>query len=217
MLTDAEKETLKAFPSDASMAEFGALVGMNRRGVLDFLTRNIFVASEKRGRILVAESIRRWGDHLRAMASKNAGAGETGLASERAKLASAQRQEVELRLARARGEYVPLADVVDGWSSIAQIVRSQGLGQASRIGAAVPHLTLHDLQVVAGLMREMLESIAEEVAALAVVGSASGGEMLSDEKLTVKPVMVEVKIPTNRGRQPGIKETRPRAKRKSRA
>lgn len=215
MFTDAETETLKVFPREVSAHEFGALVGMNRQSVQDHLRRNIFMPGSKRGQILVAESIRRWGDHLRAMASKNAGAGETGLASERAKLASAQRQEVELRLARARGEYVPLADVTDGWAKVAQIVRAQALAQTSRIGAKVPHLTAHDRAEIATLNREMLEAISEEVAALQVVGSAGGSEFETDEPVTAKPRPVEVKVPTNRGRPKGVKDSKPRAKRRS--
>ncbi|MFC5509281.1 hypothetical protein [Bosea massiliensis] len=193
-----------------------AFTNMSTRGVRDFVARRIFVPGSKKGLLKFVESIHRYHDHLRASAIGKAGGGERDtLTTERANLAKLQAQEVELRLARARGEYVPLSDVTDGWAKVAQIVRAQGLAQTSRIGAKVPHLTAHDRTEIATLNREMLEAIAEEVAALQVLGSAGGAEFTSDQPVKAKPKLTEVKIPTNRGRPQGVKDSKPRAKRRS--
>lgn len=211
MFTDAERATLFDFPREVSYAEIGALTGVNQSGIYEFLKRNIFVKSRP-GYVLYLESIRTWGNHLRKLKMAGSSTSEPNEFNKaRTNLAALQAQEVELRLARARGEYVPLSDVVDAWAKVGQIVRTQGLGQASRIGAAVPHLTAHDREVVARLMREMLESIAEEVMTLATIGSSGGREMVDEDAPKAQPKLTEVKIPSNRGRKKGGKDTKPRA------
>ncbi|MCZ8103991.1 MAG: hypothetical protein O9972_39620 [Burkholderiales bacterium] len=197
-------DLLEGFPREVSVAQLSVFLGINERNTRALITRKIAVRGKTKSKWLLLETLHNYHASLRASATGRAdGSDGKTLASSRANLADLQAQEVQLRIARARGEFVSLADVSEGWAKVAQIVRSEALAMPSRLGFAIPHLTPFDRSRVGELMREMLTSISEEVASLGVMGSPGGEEFVKEQPAKARPKPVEVKIPSRAGRPRG--------------
>ncbi|AYR24248.1 phage terminase Nu1 subunit (DNA packaging protein) [Herbaspirillum sp. 1173] len=87
-----------------TQAAFGALVGISQPAVSELLTRGILQPGEPAGVWLKA-----YCTNLREQAAGRFAAGELDLATERAALARAQREKVEMQNAVTRRELAPVA------------------------------------------------------------------------------------------------------------
>ena len=84
------------------------------------------------------ETVGRYAEHLRGIASGRGGEAETlTLTGERARLARAQAEAVEMKNAQARGELVRAEDVERAWADTLRRVRSRILAVPSRVRQAV--------------------------------------------------------------------------------
>lgn len=83
-------------------AEFGALVGVSRQAVGAMIERGVLSASMTTGGALLA-----YCGHLRETAAGRLASGDIGLATERAGLAKAQRERIEMQNAVTRRELLP--------------------------------------------------------------------------------------------------------------
>jgi hypothetical protein len=68
----------------------------------------------------------------------------------------------ELKFRQEAGELVPAADVEHRLEDVFLSCRTRLLGLPSRARQALPHLTLEDLAVLEGLVREALEELGRE-------------------------------------------------------
>lgn len=84
--------------------EFGDLIGISQPAVSDLLSRGVIAEGEPLG-----VWIKRYCGQLREMAAGRAAAGGLDLATERAALARAQREKIEMQNAVTRGELTPTA------------------------------------------------------------------------------------------------------------
>ncbi|SFG29907.1 Phage DNA packaging protein, Nu1 subunit of terminase [Duganella sp. CF458] len=87
-----------------SQAAFGDLVGISQPAVSDLLTRGVLTAGEP-----ASVWLKQYCRNLREQAAGRQAAGELDLATERAALARAQREKVELQNAVTRRELAPVA------------------------------------------------------------------------------------------------------------
>lgn len=114
-----------------------------------------------RARYDVAESVGRYIEHLRAIASR-AGPASAGdeLKAEKLRLTRAQADKEETRVARERGELVAADAVTREWASLLRDVRNALLAVPSRCGATLGHLTATDIATIEREIRTALEGVA---------------------------------------------------------
>jgi len=146
-----------------STDELGALLGVTARTVTELGRRGI-IRRAGRGRWPLAESIRLYCEHLRETAAGRAGADADGrpldLAAERAKLARAQRERVELDNAVRRGELVEVEGIRGRYAGMVTAAKSKLLGVPSKAKGRLPHLVIEDIETLEELIHEALAELA---------------------------------------------------------
>jgi phage terminase Nu1 subunit (DNA packaging protein) len=115
-------------------ADFARLIGASTRTVRELGARGILVYEGNL--IRAAESLRAYAGSLRKAAHDRAESDGQDLISERAKLASVQRQRGELALTKSRSDVMDLDEVAKGWDKLATVVRKAVLGIPGRARAA---------------------------------------------------------------------------------
>ncbi len=86
-----------------SQSDFGALVGVSRQAIGDMISRGILDPNESGEKMLLA-----YCSHLREVAAGRLASGDLDLAAERAGLAKAQRERIEMANAEKRRELAPV-------------------------------------------------------------------------------------------------------------
>lgn len=66
----------------------------------------------------------------------------------------------EIEVEKRTGELLPAVEVQEAWADILRQVRSGALALPSRVRARLPHLTAHDVEVIADEVRQVLTAIA---------------------------------------------------------
>ncbi|WP_371055733.1 DNA packaging protein [Rhodosalinus sp. K401] len=126
-----------------------ALSGLVKRGIAVKMGRDAYD---------LRETVGNYAEHLRGIASGRGGEAETlTLTGERARLARAQAEAVEMKNAVARGELVPAEEVARGWSDTLRRVRSRILAVPSRVRQAVEL----EPEAVTLIDRELREALTE--------------------------------------------------------
>ena len=131
---------------------------VRRRG-RELAVRDVVV---RRGRGLYAlkVSVRRYCDTMRkSLTGRGGEALAATAAAERARLARAQADKVELQNARANGSLLDAGAVEAEWSGVLRTVRAGMLAVPSRVVQRLPHLTAHDVTEIDGEVRAVLTEI----------------------------------------------------------
>lgn len=148
--------------TELSAKQLGAMLGISARMVTNLHDKGIVVKAG-RSRYRVAESVHNYCAHLRATAAGRGGATAVdALATERTRLAREQADQTALKNAALRKELVSAADVEREWSEVLRRVRSGCLAIPARVRQALPHLTVHDAQVIDGELRAALTEIGHD-------------------------------------------------------
>jgi terminase small subunit / prophage DNA-packing protein len=108
-----------------TQAEFGALVGVSQQAIGNLVGRGILDKSMDGHQLLQV-----YCSHLREQAAGRAANGDLDLATERAGLAKAQRERIEMQNAVTRGELAPVA--------LIEAVLSMAGGKIAGILEAIP-------------------------------------------------------------------------------
>lgn len=141
--------------------DLASAFGVSDRSIRDFADRSLVVKTG-RGKYRLIESVKLYTAHLREVAAGRGGeAGVLDLTTERARLAKEQADGHELKNAVARRELVAREEVVRGWADILRKVRSRILSCPSRIRSRLPHLTVHDGEVIDAELREALTELSD--------------------------------------------------------
>lgn len=150
-------------PFELDERGMAALMRLSLSQVRTKAREGLFVRSG-RGRYDVAESVGRYVEHLRSIASRvgNTPPGGTpdDLKAEKLRLTRAQADKEESRAARERGELVPADAVAREWAAILRDLRNAFLAVPSRCGAGLPHLTSTDIATMDREIRLALEGVA---------------------------------------------------------
>ncbi|MCC3245095.1 hypothetical protein LG047_07155 [Methylocystis sp. WRRC1] len=136
--------------------ELAKLLGVHERTIRDLVDREVIVKAE-RGKYELAASVRAYCEHLRHVASGRGGeSGVSTLTAARARLAREQADAAALKNAALRGEMIAAAEVAAAWRMIMTGVRSRMLAIPSRVRAAIPHMTLSEVDIVE---REVVDAL----------------------------------------------------------
>ncbi len=133
------------------------LLNLTERRVQQLVDEGIIIRPE-RGRYDLVRSVRGYVEWLQTRAVK--GDAEAADDVEKAKLRklTAEAELAEQKSAQIKGELVAASDVEREWASIFRQLRSSILAIPSRMGAALPHLTKHDIEVLdRGLRRALTD------------------------------------------------------------
>lgn len=159
----ATDPALKQEPRTISKSGFAKLINVSAGRVSQMITAGMPVDRDgkldvARCKLWIAENI----NPTRAAAQVQGATlfGEEkqtiSLTVERARLAKAQADAVELKNATSRRELVPAADVERLWSGEWMQLRSSVLAVSSRLRQRLPHLTATDIEAIDGELRQML-------------------------------------------------------------
>ncbi|SEN57909.1 Phage DNA packaging protein, Nu1 subunit of terminase [Gemmobacter aquatilis] len=162
--TTAHENTPAPLPIEMDERGMAALMRLSLSQVRTKAREGLFVRSG-RGRYDVAESLGRYIEHLRSVASRSGGrpsaVGDADdLRAEKLRLTRAQADKEETRVARERGELVPADAVTREWASLLRDLRNALLAVPSRCGATLGHLTATDIATIDHEIRTALEGVA---------------------------------------------------------
>ncbi|MGQ0565980.1 MAG: DNA packaging protein [Gemmobacter sp.] len=149
-------------PATMSESELATLMGIGASRVRT-LARDGAIVRSARGRYDVRASLTRYLDQLRTHAARAGRPPEGGddYKAERTRLAREQADASALKNAALRGEMVAAADVQREWAGILRDTRNALLAVPSRCGAALPHLTGHDVATITTEIGTALEGLSK--------------------------------------------------------
>lgn len=150
-----------------TQTEFGTLVGVSQQAISSLVGRGVIDLEVSGGAALLA-----YCSHLRETAAGRAAGGDLDLAEERAKLAKAQRERIEMANAVTRGELAPVV-------LIEEVLAKAG-ARISGIFDAIPGAVRRR---VPSLSSEEIGNIEKEVAkARNIVAAISLADLREDEE-----------------------------------
>lgn len=127
-----------------TQAAFGSLVGISQQAVGNLVGRGVLDTSAPAGQVLQA-----YCSHLREQAAGRATNGDLDLASERAGLAKAQRERIEMQNAVTRGELAPVALIEEVLSKAGSRIAGILDGIPGAVRRRNPALTADDVKLIA--------------------------------------------------------------------
>lgn len=135
--------------------QFGELVGISQPAVSDLLLRGVLTDGATCGVWLMS-----YCGHLRETAAGRAASGDLDLAGERAALARAQRERIEMQNAVTRGELAPVILIEEVLTKAAS--KTAGILDAipGMIRRRVPQLTADDIDLIAGEVAKARNTVA---------------------------------------------------------
>jgi phage terminase Nu1 subunit (DNA packaging protein) len=130
--------------SKATQQSFATLVGV---------TRSAIVAAQSEGILAPGDTYRGWllayCKRLREMAAGRYSASDLDLTEERAKLARAQSERIEMDNAVKRGELAPIDTLRDALVPVVAQIAAHLDAIPAKLKREAPHLTATDLEIVA--------------------------------------------------------------------
>jgi phage terminase Nu1 subunit (DNA packaging protein) len=134
---------------------FGDLVGISQQTVSELLMRGVLVQGASAG-----EWLRSYTSHLREMAAGRAASGDLDLAGERARLAKAQADRVEMQNAVTRGELAPVVWMEEILCKAASKIAGIFDAIPGMVRRRVPQLTADDIDLIAGEIAKARNAVA---------------------------------------------------------
>lgn len=130
-----------------TQATFGALVGISQQAVGKLVGRGVLDTAAPGGQVLLA-----YCSHLREQAAGRAGdgEGELDLVTERAGLAKAQRERIEMQNAVTRGELAPVALIEEVLSKAGSRIAGILDSIPGAVRRRVPSLSADEVGRIAG-------------------------------------------------------------------
>lgn len=145
--------------AEISEGEFATIVGITTRRIRAMVDQGI-IERIAPGRYSISE-VGKYCNFLREGGSRRV-APTDELKIEKTRQARAAAEKLELQNEALRGDLLPRGEVEREWSNILRDVRAQILAVPSRCGAALAHLTAHDLATIESEVRSALESLAHD-------------------------------------------------------
>lgn len=158
-----------------TQASFGALVGVSQQAVGSLVMRGVLDTSVTGHQMLQA-----YCSHLREQAAGRATNGDLDLATERAGLAKAQRERLEMQNAISRKELAPVGLIEEVLSKVG--ARCAGLLDAipGAIKRRVPSLTSEEINNI----RKEIARVRNLAAAISLTDASTEEDAVDDEPLT---------------------------------
>jgi len=140
---------------NVSQKRFGELVGISQPAVSDLLMRGVIVDGATCGDWLIA-----YCGHLREVAAGRAAAGGLDLAGERAALARAQRERIEMQNAVTRGELAPVVLIEEVLTKAASKVAGILDAIPGMVRRRVPLLSADDIDLISSEVAKARNTVA---------------------------------------------------------
>ena len=141
-------------------ATLAALLDLDERTIRKFAVSGIMVRAGK-GQYALGPSVRNYVRHLREAAAGRQGLdARLNVVDESALLKREQRRNFELKNAVLANAAVPVDAIEPAWARVVRAVRSAMLAVPGRARFQLPHLTAHDAEVLAEIVRGQLEAAA---------------------------------------------------------
>lgn len=134
---------------------FAEIVGISQQAVSDLCRREVLMQGQNAG-----EWLQRYCSHLREQAAGRAANGDLDLATERAALARAQREKIEMQNDVMRKEFGPIEAMEMGLSDVMARVASKLETIPGKLKIASDQLTAEDLDLVSGVLADVRNDIA---------------------------------------------------------
>jgi phage terminase Nu1 subunit (DNA packaging protein) len=154
-------------PAEVGAADLARLLGIGPRRVRELAEMRILPRTS-RGRYPFEAAVTAYCAHLREVAAGRAaeirdpdGGEVLDLATERARLAKAQREHVELKMARERDELVDAEAVRLRYAAMVRAAVSRLRGVPSRARGRLPSLTVDGVEELERLIDEALVEVAD--------------------------------------------------------
>lgn len=128
-----------------TQSEFGSLVGVSRQAIGDLVSRGILDPNDTGEQML-----RAYCGHLREVAAGRLASGDLDLAAERAGLAKAQRERVEMLNAEKRRELAPVVLIEEVLTKAASRIAAIFDAIPGMVRRRVPKLSSADVDLIAG-------------------------------------------------------------------
>lgn len=166
---------------------FGDLIGISQQTVSELHMRGVLEPGGSAG-----EWLRSYTSHLREMAAGRAASGDLDLAGERARLAKAQADRVEMQNAVTRGELAPVVLLEEVLTAAASKVAGVLDAIPGMVRRRVPLLTADDIDLIAGEVAKARNT----VAGMSLADLKDSIEMLAEYDVEVMPTST-VDAPTH--------------------
>lgn len=140
----------------ATQQRFSELIGISQQAVSDLCRRGVLNQGQS-----VGEWLQRYCSHLREQAAGRATNGDLDLATERAALARAQREKIEMQNDVMRKEFGPIEALEMGLSDLMARVASKLDTIPGKLRVYTDQLTADDLDIVAGVLADVRNDIAD--------------------------------------------------------
>jgi phage terminase Nu1 subunit (DNA packaging protein) len=137
--------------------ELAQRLGLSSRRVATLASENVIVRTS-RG-FDESEAIRAYSSHMRRSATGKRGDGKAGGGEERRRLAAAQADVLELKLARERGSLVDAGEAERALASIVLKTRDAILRVPDRLASQLPHLSRTDVEAIDRALRQALTEL----------------------------------------------------------
>lgn len=133
-------------------------LGISGTQVNSFARRGVMVRAGRKGFDLEA-SVRAYATHLREAVAAQGRPAQSGTGKQRARLAAAQAEAIELKNKRLAGALLDAAAVEAEWAGIMRTVRASILRLPKRVAARLPHLSAQDVPIIDCVVRTLLAEL----------------------------------------------------------
>jgi terminase small subunit / prophage DNA-packing protein len=140
---------------NVTQKQFGEMVGISQPAVSDLLMRGVLADGAAVGDWLIA-----YCGNLREVAAGRAASGDLDLAGERAQLARAQRERIEMQNAVTRGELSPTILLEQVLAKAAAKIAGVLDAIPGMVRRRVPQLTAGDIDLIAGEVAKARNTVA---------------------------------------------------------
>jgi len=152
------KEAGQGSGSAVSADRLAKVFDCHERRIFELANKGIVVRAKERGRFELIPSIQGYIKHLEKVAGGREG--DNTLSEVRTKLELEKTENFRLKNAQLRSELISREEMTEGWMRIVKAVRGAILTAPTKIRQRLPHLTAHDGEVVAKVLRQALEDVA---------------------------------------------------------
>lgn len=140
-----------------STEALAAKLGLSTRRIREYVAEGVLVRSGKQ--FDEDACVAAYAEHMRRAAVGKRGAGKSAGGEERRRLAAAQADVLELKLARERGSLVDAGEAAAALASIVLKTRDAILRVPDRLAAQMPHLSRTDVEAIDRALRQALTEL----------------------------------------------------------
>lgn len=150
-----------AFPASLPPAAFARLVGLSPSRLRELAGTGAILRNE-RGHYDLPTALHSYLERLRGQAAARTSSAGHDLVAERSRLAAAQADLAELRVAQERGELVAVRPLQVAMATMVTTVRNRILAVPPTARGQLPHLSVDDIETLEDMLAEALTELSRD-------------------------------------------------------